>query len=54
MWRRAVWDIADLPANNRRAFNAEDHIHRITAPGRAGASGVAVTFGDAPGCPFDG
>ena len=39
-------DIADLPAvfNFDVPFNAEDYVHRIGRTGRAGASGVAVSF----------
>src|SRR5213595_1980843 len=39
-------DIADLPAvfNFDVPFNAEDYVHRIGRTGRAGASGLAVTF----------
>jgi ATP-dependent RNA helicase RhlE len=39
-------DIADLPAviNYDIPFNAEDYIHRIGRTGRAGASGLAVSF----------
>ncbi|AKJ31175.1 DEAD/DEAH box helicase [Caldimonas brevitalea] len=39
-------DIADLPAvfNFDIPFNAEDYVHRIGRTGRAGASGLAVSF----------
>ena len=39
-------DIKDVPAvfNFDVPFNAEDYIHRIGRTGRAGASGLAVTF----------
>jgi len=39
-------DIKDVPAvfNFDIPFNAEDYIHRIGRTGRAGASGLAVTF----------
>jgi superfamily II DNA/RNA helicase len=39
-------DIAELPLvfNFDVPFNAEDYVHRIGRTGRAGASGVAVTF----------
>jgi superfamily II DNA/RNA helicase len=39
-------DIADLPAvfNWDIPFNAEDYVHRIGRTGRAGASGIAVSF----------
>jgi superfamily II DNA/RNA helicase len=39
-------DIADLPAvfNFDVPFNAEDYVHRIGRTGRAGASGLAVSF----------
>jgi ATP-dependent RNA helicase RhlE len=39
-------DIADLPAvfNYDIPFNAEDYVHRIGRTGRAGASGLAVSF----------
>src|SRR5438270_4145360 len=39
-------DIADLPGvfNFDVPFNAEDYVHRIGRTGRAGASGLAVTF----------
>nr|WP_240635939.1 DEAD/DEAH box helicase [Caldimonas tepidiphila] len=39
-------DIADLPAvfNFDLPFNAEDYVHRIGRTGRAGASGLAVSF----------
>jgi superfamily II DNA/RNA helicase len=39
-------DIKDVPAvfNFDIPFNAEDYVHRIGRTGRAGASGLAVTF----------
>ena len=39
-------DIKDVPAvfNFDLPFNAEDYVHRIGRTGRAGASGLAVTF----------
>jgi ATP-dependent RNA helicase RhlE len=39
-------DIADLPAvfNFDIPFNAEDYVHRIGRTGRAGASGLAMSF----------
>jgi ATP-dependent RNA helicase RhlE len=39
-------DIADLPAvfNFDIPFNAEDYVHRIGRTGRAGASGLAISF----------
>jgi superfamily II DNA/RNA helicase len=39
-------DIKDVPAvfNFDVPFNAEDYVHRIGRTGRAGASGLAVTF----------
>ncbi|MBH9553309.1 DEAD/DEAH box helicase [Inhella gelatinilytica] len=39
-------DIAELPLvfNFDVPFNAEDYVHRIGRTGRAGASGVAITF----------
>src|SRR6058998_973898 len=39
-------DIADLPGvfNFDVPFNAEDYVHRIGRTGRAGASGLAITF----------
>ena len=39
-------DVADLPAvfNFDVPFNAEDYVHRIGRTGRAGASGLAITF----------
>ena len=39
-------DIKDVPAvfNFDISFNAEDYVHRIGRTGRAGASGLAVTF----------
>ncbi|MEP7282914.1 MAG: DEAD/DEAH box helicase [Rubrivivax sp.] len=39
-------DIVDLPAvfNFDVPFNAEDYVHRIGRTGRAGASGLAITF----------
>jgi ATP-dependent RNA helicase RhlE len=39
-------DIVDLPAvfNYDVPFNAEDYVHRIGRTGRAGASGLAITF----------
>jgi ATP-dependent RNA helicase RhlE len=39
-------DIKDVPAvfNFDIPFNAEDYVHRIGRPGRAGASGLAVSF----------
>ena len=39
-------DIKDVPAvfNFDVPFNAEDYVHRIGRPGRAGASGLAVTL----------
>ena len=39
-------DIKDVPAvfNFDIPFNAEDYIHRIGRTGRAGASGLAITF----------
>ena len=39
-------DIKDVPAvfNFDVPFNAEDYIHRIGRTGRAGASGIAITF----------
>ena len=39
-------DIKDVPAvfNFDIPFNAEDYVHRIGRTGRAGASGLAVSF----------
>ena len=39
-------DIKDVPAvfNFDIPFNAEDYVHRIGRTGRAGASGIAITF----------
>jgi superfamily II DNA/RNA helicase len=39
-------DIKDVPAvfNYDVPFNAEDYVHRIGRTGRAGASGLAVTW----------
>jgi superfamily II DNA/RNA helicase len=39
-------DIADLPAvfNFDVPFNAEDYVHRIGRTGRAGESGLAISF----------
>ena len=39
-------DIKDVPAvfNFDVPFNAEDYVHRIGRTGRAGASGLAITF----------
>src|SRR5207244_4262847 len=39
-------DIKDVPAvfNFDVPFNSEDYVHRIGRTGRAGASGLAVTF----------
>jgi ATP-dependent RNA helicase RhlE len=39
-------DIVDLPAvfNFDVPFNAEDYVHRIGRTGRAGATGIAITF----------
>ena len=39
-------DIKDVPAvfNHDLPFNPEDYVHRIGRTGRAGASGLAISF----------